>query len=596
MRVEDGFQLTHFTERNAYLSDPVLPNLLKRVLPSKIANEIEPDLVRLGTEVITSVRAISERATPPHLTQYNHWGQRIDQLDTSEAWKELKGVFFKEGIPGIFYERKYGKFSRIYGFVKLHMLVGDSHVVGCPISMTDGCARVLELVGTPEMKTSLFPRLTSRDPSFAFTSGQWMTERPGGSDVSLTETIAIPTEHSGDPMWPAYQLDGFKWFSSATDSDVSVALARTGDIHDGSRSLSLFLVPLRMPLVLQLGEPSPSPISNGIYTHRLKNKIGTHMVPTAELTLKSTTAYLLGSLNHGVRNILPVLYITRIHSAISGTGHLRKCLEIAIAYSKVRSISGGKQLLEENAVHVAQLASISLVYRALTHLVFGTISFMGKVEANVASKDDEALLRILTAVVKAFTAEKAVSAMEESMTALGGMGYMEEVGIGRSIRDALVEKIWEGTTSVLALDLVRSANDPSTFAAFTNWGTKILDSCPSELGSKVRAPLEAVRAAFQTIDDIYRHPTRISPLLPRPGLMLVGYAASAAMLLEHAVWSHNTKISERDVDAEVFVRWVNEGGLSSSVREVLEIARGLGHHEERIRMNSTLVYGPGPKL
>lgn len=256
-------------------------------------------------------------------------------------------------------------------------------------------------------------------------------QRPGGSDVSLTETIAVPTENSGDQMWPAYHLDGFKWFSSATDSNVSVALARTGDIKGGSRSLSLFLVPLRTPLILQPGGPSPSSISNGIYTHRLKNKIGTHMVPTAELSLKSTTAYLLGSLNHGVKNILPVLYITRIHSAISGTGHLRKCLEIATAYSKVRRISGGEQLLAENAVHVAQLASISLVYRALTHLVFGTILFMGKVEANVASKDDELLLRILTAVVKAFTAEKAVSAMEESMTTLGGMGYMEEVGIGR---------------------------------------------------------------------------------------------------------------------------------------------------------------------
>lgn len=103
-------------------------------------------------------------------------------------------------------------------------------------------------------------------------------------------------------------------------------------------------------------------------------------------------------------------------------------------------------------------------------------------------------------------------------------------------------------------------------------------------------PLEAVKAAFQTINEIYRHPARISPLLPRPGLMLVGYAASAAMLLEHAVWSHDTKTSNRDVDAEVFVRWVNESGLSFSLREVLEIARG--HDGERTSMNSTLVYGP----
>ncbi|KAF9241123.1 hypothetical protein BU15DRAFT_73601 [Melanogaster broomeanus] len=565
MRAENGFQLTHFTERNAYLSDPVLPSLLKRVLPSSVAAEIEPDLVRLGTDVITTVRAISEGATPPRLTQYNHWGQRIDQLDTSGAWKELKAVFSKEGIPGIFYERKYAEFSRIYGFAKLHMLVGDSHVVGCPISMTDGCARVLELIGTPEMKREILPRLTSRDPSFAFTSGQWMTEektfqRPGGSDVSLTETIAVPTAHSGDEMWPEYKLDGFKWFSSATDSDVSVALARTGDVKDGSRSLSLFLVPLRLPLISQPGAPTPSPISNGIYTHRLKNKIGTHMVPTAELSLESTTAYLLGPLNHGVKNILPVLYITRIHSSISGTGHLRKCLEIAVAYSKVRRISGGTQLLEDNALHVAQLASISLVYRALTHLVFGTILFMGKVEANVAGKNDELLLRILTAVVKAFTAEKASTAMEEAMTTLGGMGYMEEVGIGRSIRDALVEKIWEGTTSILALDLVRSARDPATFAAFVTWGKKIIDSCSPELKDKLEASLEAVRNAFHQIREVYGKPAEISPLVPRPALMLVGYAASAAMLLEHAVWSDNTKALERDIDAEVFTRWVNEGG------------------------------------
>lgn len=124
----------------------------------------------------------------------------------------------------------------------------------------------------------------------------------------------------------------------------------------------------------------------------------------------------------------------------------------------------------------------------------------------------------------------------------------------------------------------------------SKWGTKILDSCPPELGTKISAPLEAVKAAFETIGKIYGHPTKISPLLPRPGLMLVGYTASAAMLLEHAVWSHNTKTSDWDVDTEVFVRWVNEGGLSSSLREVLEITAG--HDEERISMNHMLAYGP----
>lgn len=89
---------------------------------------------------------------------------------------------------------------------------------------------------------------------------------------------------------------------------------------------------------------------------------------------------------------------------------------------------------------------------------------------------------------------------------------------------------------------------------------------------------------------MYSHPKRMHPLLLRPGLMLVGHAASAAMLLEHAVWSDNTKTLDRDVDANVFVRWVNEGGLLSSFREVVDITAG--RQGERLSMNSTLVYGP----
>lgn len=79
--------------------------------------------------------------------------------------------------------------------------------------MTDGCARVMELAGSEEMKRDILPRLLSRDPKQAFTAGQWMTERPGGSDVSLTETVATPLERSGHPPKPgdAFVLDGFKW-------------------------------------------------------------------------------------------------------------------------------------------------------------------------------------------------------------------------------------------------------------------------------------------------------------------------------------------------------------------------------------------------
>lgn len=292
----------------------------------------------------------------------------------------------------------------------------------------------------------------SRDPSLAYTSGQWMTEviqyfpvsscsmltlrqRPGGSDVSRTETIAteVNAMKTANPLGPVYTLDGFKWFSSATDADMALALARTGDAHDGSRSLSLFLVPMRYPFAdISLPEHS-SNTRNGIEVHRLKNKLGTRLLPTAELSLNTTTAFRIGKANAGVKSITSLLNITRLHSAVASVGCLSRCLSIARAYATVRVVDQGKKLLQNVPVHTATLAKVSLLYRALAHLVFGAVHLLGRVEVGVASPAEAARLRLLTAVVKGFAAHKACGGMEECMAALGGAGYMEENIIPRYI-------------------------------------------------------------------------------------------------------------------------------------------------------------------
>lgn len=284
---------------------------------------------------------------------------------------------------------------------------------------------------------------TSRNPEDAYVSGQWMTERPGGSDVSRTETIAraSSTTHP-NRLGKPHILDGFKWFSSATDSDVAVALARTGTRQDDARSLSLFLIPLRDPLSPSFISQTRSPTSNNIFVHRLKNKIGTHILPTAELSLEGATGYLIGELSQGVKNITPVLNITRVWSAISSVGSLRKCMQIATSYANVRTINGknGPVLLRDVPLHVATLASVSVTYRALTHFNLNVSLLLGRVECAVATTGEEDLIRLLTPTVKGFCAQLTSGAMEECMAALGGAGYMEENDIGRNIRDALVEK------------------------------------------------------------------------------------------------------------------------------------------------------------
>ncbi|KAI0050417.1 acyl-CoA dehydrogenase domain-containing protein [Auriscalpium vulgare] len=571
MRIEEGFQQTPFSDDAPYTTDPVIPDLLRRLFPQSVRAAVEPDIQSFEKEITTTIRAASHLVSPPQLTQYNQWGQRVDTLHTSEGWRILKAICHKEGLISISYAREHGEYSRVHAFTKILLMTGDGQVVFCPMSMTDGSARAIELYGTPTMKERVFPRLVSRDPSTAFTSGQWMTERPGGSDVSQTETTAFPASHAFEPLGTPYTLDGFKWFSSATDSNIAVALARTGTAAQGSRGLSLFLIPLRLPLFPPSGGPLPAPTSNNILVHRLKNKIGTHIVPTAELELRGSQGYLLGRVHDGVRCILPVLGITRIHSGVASLGALRKCLAIARSFATVRRIRSGTQLLVDTPLHVAELARVTLVYRALAHLAFGVIHLLGKTECGTASAEDVLRFRVLTPILKGFAAEKAVAAMEECMAALGGQGYMEENVIGRLIRDALVEKIWEGTITVLAVDVLRSIEKPGVLESFVNWAQSIIASVPDFLRAEFPSSLSDLSSALQDLSTAHTAP--VPALVPRPAFMLISHVACAVYLLEHTVWAHVTGSVHRYIDAESFRRWVDEGGMKAAREEVARARR-----------------------
>lgn len=242
---------------------------------------------------------------------------------------------------------------------------------------------------------------------------------------------------------------------------MAVALGRTSPVSEasGSRGLSLFVIPLRHGTY-------PTPLSNGVRMHRLKNKFGTHGVPTAELELENTRGWLIGELGQGVKTVATVLNVTRILSALHLSGSLQRSISIARSYALVRTIDGGKTLLSNAPLHVATLADATLLYRAVTYMAFGTIELLGKSECGAASEEEEMRLRMLTPAVKAYASVRCPTAMEEMMGALGGLGYMEEVGIGRLIRDSLVERIWEGTVNVLALDLVRATRKPKVVESY----------------------------------------------------------------------------------------------------------------------------------
>lgn len=219
-----------------YQDDQVLYKFIKRIFPATLLNEVEADLHRFGTRVVQEMEKLSQEAeaSPPVHVPYDPWGKRIDFIKVSDAWNRLHEIAAEEGIVAIGYERKQKEYSRVFQFAKLYLYHPSSAIYSCPLAMTDGAARVIELHGSTEMKNRAFKNLISRDPKTFWTSGQWMTERTGGSDVSGTSTVAVK---DGD----SYRLHGVKWFTSATTSQMAMTLAKI----EGEEKLSLFYVELR---------------------------------------------------------------------------------------------------------------------------------------------------------------------------------------------------------------------------------------------------------------------------------------------------------------------------------------------------------------
>jgi len=224
--------------------------------------------------------------------------------------------------------------------------------------------------------------------------------------------------------------------------------------------------------------------------------------------------------------------------------------------------------------------------------LYGTIHLLGKDEAGTATPDEQLRLRLSTPVIKGFAADKAVSGMEECMAALGGQGYMEENIIPHLIRDALVEKIWEGTINVLALDLVRAANR-AALNAFDKWIKSIVSQVPPDLLQTLQDSIGAMRRAKETLFQALSPPIR--KLIPRPTLMLFGYLSSAVYLLEHASWCFKEKQPQREVDAQCVELWVEEG-LAAAVDDVRRSLTEPVETEARISFDRALLYGDKSKL
>jgi len=548
--------MTDFTQHppklgNQYDDDAVLRSYLRWRLPQDVHAALEPDWHRLGNRAATDILKLGEaaEAAPPRHVPFDAWGRRVDRIETSDAWRELDRVSATEGIVATAYERKNGSYSRIDQFARLYLFAPSSALYSCPLAMTDGAARFLEVNGD-ESTREVFRHLTSRDPNEFWTSGQWMTERTGGSDVGATTTVAR-CESGND-----YRLHGAKWFTSATTSQVAMTLARIEGSPPGGAGLSVFLIKLR---------DDDGNLRN-IRVERLKDKLGTRALPTAELTLEGTPAHLVGGAGDGIRKIATLFNITRVYNAVAAVSGMQRAVTLATDYARRRS-AFGKQLIE-HPLHVETLAEMALETRAAFMLAFRVVELLGKEECGEATEAELQILRFLIPVAKLYTAKRAVEVASEALESFGGAGYVEDTGIPRLLRDAQVLSIWEGTTNVLSLDTLRAMGRSNALSA---WSGDVASRLATVTEPVLETAAKRVSTSLESIEPYAARAASGGEAFQQVGARAFSYAIArieaATALIQHAGAS---KAPTAIIAAQ---RWCR--------RELAPLLEGDEHHRAR---------------
>lgn len=340
-----------------------------------------------------------------------------------------------------------------YGMGYLASQVGEAGSM-CATACTDGLVRSLQqLEGGPEAQAALDHILTQA-PGGPVHGAQFVTEVQGGSDAGTNATEAQP---NGDGSWT---LTGKKWFCSNLWAQYWAVTARPVDAPKGSRGVALFLVPRTLE-----GRP------NGFRVDRLKDKLGTRALPTAEVTLTGARAWPLGPLDAGLANMVGIVLSTsRFWCTIAAAGMIRSAERVVHAYASFRSAFG------------QPIANFPLVAQTLDDLTRDRRQHLAAALEVLAAWEDpapEAQMRgrILVQLAKTVGTARATKRIHEGIMVLAGNGIEERFSpLPRLLRDAIILETWEGPHGLLLarsmLDLRRAgAADDAVAATQSLFGT-----------------------------------------------------------------------------------------------------------------------------
>ncbi len=485
MPVENVIPPTPAEDENWWDDDPTLQRFLAQYVDEATLDAARDKLETMGRLAPGKIDAWARRAdaNPPTLHRRSPTGERVDRVEYHPAYRNLQraarehGAFTLSWHPLAGHERA----PRVITFALGYLYAQAEAGYYCPGCMTDGAAFVIDRHAPQEVRDLYLDGLTSQDPSKGLEGAMYLTEKKGGSDVGAgTETTAVQTE---DGSW---RLTGEKWFASNCTADVALALARMPDADrdEGTQGLGLFALPRRLPN----GQGNP-----GLKIARLKDKLGVKSMATGEIVLDRAQAYLIQDAPGGFAAMAEMVNLSRLYNAVASVAIARRALREAQRAGRTRK-SFGKPL-REHPLFLRDLVELALdVEGALAFTLDTADAFERWAQGEETARG---LVRMLTPCAKAATAKLAVHAASEGCELLGGQGYIEEYVTPRLLRDAQVLPIWEGTTNIQSLDLLRAATRENALPAFLDHARSTLEA------SNGHAPVEeACRLAHASLDRI----------------------------------------------------------------------------------------------
>ena len=428
---------------NFYSTDAELQSLLQLYLPADLLAHLQPYLQRMGELAggkIDELAGIADK-NPPTLEHRSRAGQDQQRIIKHPAYEELERIAYGEfGLQAISHREDMlgwqGKMPPIVKYALTYLFVQSEFGLCCPLSMTDSLTRTLKKYGTPSLVAKYLPQLLSLDWDTQAQGSMFMTEQAAGSDISNTQTMAAA---QADGTW---RLTGDKWFCSNPDAEFAMVLARVEGAPAGMKGISLFL----LPRILDDGS------TNHYRIIRLKDKLGTKSMASGEIRMEGALAYLVGEQGRGFVQMADMVNNSRLSNGVRSAGMMRRAVAEAefVAHERIAF----KKRLEDMPLMQRQLDKMRVPAEQARTMVFQTAQTLMRSDAG--DKDAYALLRILTPMIKFRACRDARKVTGDAMEVRGGCGYIEEWSDPRLVRDSHLGSIWEGTSNIVALDVIRA--------------------------------------------------------------------------------------------------------------------------------------------